>query len=168
MVRDGYKMTEVGVIPEDWEVVEIGSLGTLDKGRGIRKTEVLETGIPCIRYGELYTAHHEIVKEFKSFISEETASNSRLLKEGEVMFACSGETKEEIGKAVAYCKSDRAYAGSDMIILNPKDSSSEFLGYALNSDIAVDQKSAAGQGDAVVHVSTRNIANLKIPLPPQG
>jgi len=26
----------------------------LDKGRGIRKTEVLETGIPCIRYGELY------------------------------------------------------------------------------------------------------------------
>jgi type I restriction enzyme S subunit len=166
MVRDGYKMTEVGVIPEDWEVVEIGSLGTLDKGRGIRKTEVLETGIPCIRYGELYTAHHEIVKEFKSFISEETASNSRLLKEGEVMFACSGETKEEIGKAVAYCKSDRAYAGSDMIILNPKDSSSEFLGYALNSDIAVDQKSAAGQGDAVVHVSTRNIANLKIPLPP--
>jgi len=34
-VPDGYKQTDVGVIPEDWEVVHIGSIASFSSGSGI-------------------------------------------------------------------------------------------------------------------------------------
>ena len=37
-VQQGYKQTEVGVIPEDWEVVVLGEFGTFKKGKGINKS----------------------------------------------------------------------------------------------------------------------------------
>ena len=54
-MRPGYKQTEVGVIPEDWEVKSLGSFGDLSKGRGIRKDEAQSGDLPCARYGEIYT-----------------------------------------------------------------------------------------------------------------
>ncbi len=38
-----------------WEVKRLGEIGSFSKGRGIRKDEVVTDGIPCIRYGEIYT-----------------------------------------------------------------------------------------------------------------
>src|SRR5688572_28643343 len=34
-VKAGYKQTEIGVIPEDWEVAMIGSLASFTSGMGI-------------------------------------------------------------------------------------------------------------------------------------
>ena len=35
----GYKQTEIGVIPDDWNVVPMSALGNFSKGQGIRKDE---------------------------------------------------------------------------------------------------------------------------------
>jgi len=62
-------MTEVGVIPEDWEVKKLGDLGIFLKGRGIKKDECLTGSLPCIRYGEIYTKYNYCIKEIYSYIS---------------------------------------------------------------------------------------------------
>ena len=166
-VPAGYKRTEVGVVPVEWEVVELGTLGSFGKGRGIRKSEVQSTGIPCIRYGELYTKHHNIVRNFYSYIDTTTALTAQELVCGDVLFAASGETKAEIGKSVAYNSSTTAYIGSDIIVFRPREGvDSSYLGYALNSDPVTSQKAARGQGDAVVHISTNAVKSLVFPLPP--
>lgn len=165
-VRPGYKQTEVGVIPEDWQAKSLASLGSFSKGQGIRKNEAASGNLPCIRYGEIYTHHHDIVCNFNSFISPQVARTSRRLSKGDVLFAGSGETKEEIGKAVAYLGDDEAYAGGDIVILSPRGESPEFLGYQLNSPVAVRQKSSKGQGDAVVHINARALGAIVVPLPP--
>ena len=150
-----------------WETKRLEEIGILDKGKGIRKTDTVEKGIPCIRYAELYTLHGEIIQKFHSHIPEEVAATSRLLKKGDVLFTCSGETKEDIGKSAAYCLDVEAYGGSDMIILNLHDGyDPTFIGYATNGPEVVKQKSAAGQGDAVVHISTSALGQVEIFLPP--
>ncbi len=165
-VRPGYKQTEVGVIPEDWEVVSIGSLGTFSKGQGIRKDEAASGGIPCVRYGEIYTHYDDHVRSFNSFISSEVAKSSKRLRSGDLLFAGSGETKAEIGKCVAFLDDREAYAGGDIVILSPVKGYSPFFGYLFNAPIIARQKASKGQGDAVVHISATALSSVKIPLPP--
>ena len=161
------KQTEIGLIPEDWEVKNLGQIGLFTKGKGIRKDEA-NTGIfPAIRYGEIYTKHNNIITKFYSFISEEVANNSAELKKGDILFAGSGETKEDIGKSVSFIDDFKAYVGGDVVILRPNNKhNSSFLGYLLNSRDVQKQKAENGQGDAVVHIYANNLKDIKIPLPP--
>jgi len=161
-----YKKSEIGVIPVDWEVKQLSTIGKFTKGQGIRKEEATIGEIPCIRYGELYTSHNDYIKEYFSFISKETAKTARRLKPGDILFAGSGETKEEIGKCAAFIDNIEAYAGGDIVILSPVDVSPVFLGYLLNAQKIQKQKASKGQGDAIVHISANQLGSIQIPLPP--
>ncbi|NPE27658.1 restriction endonuclease subunit S [Methanococcoides sp. SA1] len=165
-IPPGYKQTEVGVIPEDWNPVLMGSLGKFSKGQGIKKDEAASGEVPCIRYGEIYTHHNDIIKSFNSRISEEVTKSSKRLNKGDLLFAGSGETKEEIGKCVAFVGDEEAYAGGDIVILTPNKGRSKFFGYLFNSPIVAHQKASKGQGDAVVHISASALSSIMIPYPP--
>ena len=159
-------MTDVGVIPEDWEVITLDILGKFSKGAGISKSEANSGTIKAIRYGELYTIHNYIIKKYESFISQEVANKSKKLIKGDIVFACSGETKEDIGKCAAFVDDCETYAGGDTIIFSPTiKTDSNYLGYILNSSSSMDQKSSSAQGDSVVHISVDSIRNIQIPLP---
>jgi type I restriction enzyme S subunit len=149
----------------DWKEVRLGDLGSFSKGAGIKKDDVVSAGVPCVRYGQLYTEHDSVIRSIRSFVSTEVASTSRPLVVGEILFAGSGETKAEIGKCVAYVDGIGAVAGGDLVILTPKQCSSIFLGYALNSPEVVRQKMARAQGDAVVHISAASLATVVVDLP---
>ena len=165
-IKKGYKMTDVGVIPEDWEVINLESLGKFSKGSGISKSESGSGNIKAIRYGELYTIHDYIIKRYESFISKDVVNKSKKLFKGDIVFACSGETKEDIGKCAAFIDDCEVYAGGDTIILSPDNiTDSCYLGYILNSSSSIDQKSSAAQGDSVVHISIDSIKKILIPLP---
>lgn len=165
--NNDYKQTEVGIIPNDWQVKNLGNLGKFSKGKGILKEQVKKEGFPCIRYGEIYTTHNYIIKEFKSFIDEETTKQSQEIKRGDILFAGSGETIEEIGKSVAFVGKEKAFAGGDIIILSPnEDVNSECLSYILETDVVRKQKRQLGQGNAVVHIYPNSLATIKLPLPP--
>ena len=164
----GYKQTELGIIPEDWDVKILGDIGTFSKGSGVSRTESNTGNIPCVRYGELYTHHNDYIKMFNSFISSEVAKNAKMIKCGDVLFAASGETKEDIGKSVAFVGNFEAYAGGDIIILstNALSCDAKYIGYASNSIQVIKQKAAKAQGDAVVHITSDSIKNIKISIPP--
>ncbi|MCA6416653.1 MAG: restriction endonuclease subunit S, partial [Cytophagales bacterium] len=163
----GYKQTKLGRIPMEWEVRKLGDLGGFLKGKGILKEQLSEKGLPCIRYGEIYTIHDFVIKEFHSFISKEVAKESQPIFHNDILFAGSGETLEDIGKAVAYIGKEEAYAGGDVVILRTgKKNHSEYLSYVLNTDTANRQKRKLGQGHSVVHIYASDLADLIVPVPP--
>ena len=150
----------------EWKMQRLGDVGVFTKGSGIKKDEVVADGLPSIRYGEIYTHHNDHVRAFNSFITPATAKQSQRLVRGDLLFAGSGETAEEIGKCVAFLWDQEAYAGGDIVILRPSGQSSEYLGYLLNHASVAAQKARLGQGDAVVHISARNLARVELHLPP--
>ncbi len=150
----------------DWKEVRLGDLGPLSKGVGIRKNEVTPYGVPCVRYGQIYTEYNFVIGEIQTFVSPQVASNSRPLRKGEILFAGSGETKEDIGKCIAYVADVGAVAGGDIVVLTPEGADSRFLGYLLNSPNVAQQKMSRAQGDAVVHISAVNLASISLKLPP--
>lgn len=149
----------------EWEVKRLGDLGSFLKGSGVRKDESFSGDLACIRYGEIYTIHNDYIKAFQSCISMEVAATARRLKQGDLLFAGSGETKEEIGKCVAFVDDMEAYAGGDIVILRPENSNSIFLGYYLNTAPINKQKASKGQGDAVVHISSAALSSIEIAIP---
>jgi len=165
-LKDGYVISDVGIIPKNWSVKKLEDIGLFSKGRGIKKDEALSGIIPCVRYGEIYTTHNDYIKKFHSYISGEVAKTSKKINKGDILFAGSGETKEEIGKCVAFINGFEAYAGGDIVILSPNNCDSLFLGFLLNSEPVQKQKSSKGQGDAVVHIHAHHLGKISIPLPP--
>lgn len=153
-------------IPQGWQIKSLAQIGTFLKGKGIAKAEITETGKPCIRYGQIYSEYNYFVEEFKSFIDENSASNSQRIYKNDLLFAGSGETLADIGKCVAYIKEEEAYAGGDIIILRPKSEDAHYLGYLFNTDAFKNQTYKLGQGHSVVHIYSSSLKNVKVILPP--
>ena len=166
MKETKFKQTEVGMIPSDWEVKFLSEIGSFSKGSGISRSESNSGNLPAIRYGEIYTKHNDYIKAFYSHISKEVANKSTRIYRGDVLFSASGETKEDIGKTVAFLESIEAYAGGDIIIMSPKcPVNSMFLGYILNFPAIAKQKAMKAQGDAVVHITTDSLRKLQVCIP---
>ncbi|OUD36300.1 restriction endonuclease subunit S [Flavobacterium sp. FPG59] len=153
-------------IPQGWQTKSLGQIGTFLKGKGITKAEIIETGKPCIRYGQIYSEYNYFVKEFKSFIDETSAKKSEPIFKNDLLFAGSGETLTDIGKCVAYIKDEEAYAGGDIVILRPNSEDSHYLGYLFNADEFKKQTYKLGQGHSVVHLYSSSLKNVKVTLPP--
>ena len=145
------------------ELVSLLDLGELLKGKGIPKSDVKDAGLPCVRYGELYTKHHRIIRKFNSYVSEKDKVKSLLLKKNDVLFAGSGETITEIGKSAAFVNDIDAYAGSDILIFRPFDINGYFLGYLMNSQFVRQQLNKYGTGATVMHIYNSDLAKIKIP-----
>ena len=155
------------MLPNGWKKVRLSELGTFSKGSGIKRDEANSGSIPAIRYGEIYTAHNDYIKQFQSFISENVAKEATLLKNGDLLFSCSGETKEDIGKCVAFVSNERAYAGGDIIILSPTvPCDSKYIGFLCNSSFVNKQRYSFAQGDSIVHISSESIGKIEILFPP--
>lgn len=152
---------------KEWSTTTLGALGVFLKGRGIRRDDVRGLGIPCIRYGELYTAFADYTDFVKSFVDDEVASSALPLKSGDVLFAGSGETREDIGKCVAYLGPTPAVAGGDVIVLRGELFNPLYLALLANSPEIVRQKARAGQGDAVVHIYPQALAAVELSMPPR-
>lgn len=152
---------------EPWVEKKLGDIGYFLKGSGISKSQANSGTLCAVRYGELYTLHHNYIKTYNSHISKDVAQFATKIQKGDILFACSGETKEEIGKCAAFVDDVEAYAGGDILILrtDQEQCSDIFLGFLLNMPIAANQKAAKGQGDAVVHISKEALSNINSLFP---
>ena len=106
-------------LPEHWELVQLGRIGFLFKGKGGTKEDEIFDGIPCVRYGDIYTQHQFFVRNSRACISQEYADNYSPIQYGDILFAGSGETIDEIGKSVVNLISGNAYCGGDIIVFRP-------------------------------------------------
>jgi type I restriction enzyme S subunit len=149
----------------EWEVKRLGDCGQFFKGSGVKKDDATSGELPCVRYGELYTIHHDVVRAFASHISEEVARTARPVRRGDILFAGSGETKEDIGKCAVIVHDGPVFAGGDIVGFHPSNADGVFLSYLLNGPEAQKQKASLGQGDAVVHISATALSRISIRLP---
>ena len=149
-----------------WIEKTLGEIGIFLKGSGISKEQSNTGDIPAVRYGELYVNHHEYIKSFSSFISQDLTKSAVRIQKGDILFTASGETKEEIAKSVSFIDDYEAYAGGDLIILRPQiDLDPMFMGYLTNAKFVREQKASLGQGDSVVHITSTAIRAISLSLP---
>ena len=84
----------------EWTDLTVAQLGEFLKGRGVKRDDVRASGVPCIRSGEIYTGFGDYTTTALSFVTSTVADTALPLKKSDILFAGSGETKEDIGKCV--------------------------------------------------------------------
>lgn len=149
----------------EWKEVRLGEIGVFFKGGGVPKDKITNSGNKCLTYGDLYTKYDFVISDVKSYIDDDTANESVKIRYGDICFAGSGETKEDIGKCAAFIDNEYGYAGGDIIVFRANDCNPITLSYILNSSDVIRQKSNMGQGHSVVHIYPYQLEKLLIKLP---
>ena len=149
-----------------YAIVRLGEIATeIYRGAGITRDQVTTDGIPCVRYGEIYTTYGIWFDKCVSHTHLEDISSCKYFEHGDILFAITGESVEDIAKSTAYVGNEKCLAGGDIVVLkhnqNPK-----YLAYALSTHDAQKQKSKGKIKSKVVHSSVPAISEITIPLPP--
>ena len=155
-------------IPDSWEWVRLGSVCSIVRGSGIKRSETTDSGSPCIRYGEIYTTYGYSFQTAKSFTSEFVAAKCHKAHSGDVLCTLTGECKEEIAKATAYLGTEAIAIGGDLARISNHPYNPMLLVYFMFSPFMLSQKANKSNGDIIVHIGKEAIEDLLIPLPPKA
>ena len=134
------------------------------RGTGIKRDQVTENGVPCVRYGEIYTTYNTWFDECVSHTKEEYVSSPKYFEHGDILFAITGESVEDIAKSIAYIGHDKCLAGGDIVVMK-HEQNPRYLAHVLNTSMAREQKSKGKVKSKVVHSNVSSIEQIKIPLP---
>ncbi|MCI9766604.1 restriction endonuclease subunit S [Proteus mirabilis] len=166
LIPAGYKQTEVGVIPEDWEVFSLGQTIAKTQLGGNYKNSEHDTGQPLIKMGNLGRGFVKLSKQ--EFVIG-NASESDLLNYGDVLFN-TRNTLELVGK-VAIWKNElpKAYFNSNLMRISFKEdlvSSNPFMNALMNSERFIKALSDIAIGTtSVAAIYNRDLFLIKVALP---
>ena len=153
-------------IPENWAWTRASSLGAMIRGRGIKRTETVASGKPCIRYGEIYTSYNTSFKQAISFIPPLLDESCLHILPGDVVFTLTGENKVDIAKAVAFLGDEPVAAGGDLAFWTAHGMNPMYLVYFMACPYCIELKRRTATGDIIVHTSTTKVGDFLVPVPP--
>jgi type I restriction enzyme S subunit len=162
----GFKQTEVGIIPQTWEVKSLGQIGTLEKGKGLLKEDVKTDGsIPAIPYTALYTDFSELLdyQRIKWFVDD--ASQTYIAQEPCVLIASSSNMAKNTGKASALRGTTPVAIGREVIVFKTS-SNPVYISYLLSTAPYRQRTLALARGTTIKHVYPATFVNYEIGLPP--
>jgi type I restriction enzyme S subunit len=167
-LKPDYKKTEIGSIPEEWDVKSFGDLFDFRNGVNADKQSYGQ-GVPFINVLEPITYSHIHGPEIPGRVTlPEPFLNSYEVRRGDVLFNRTSETQEEVGLASTYLGSERVVFGGFVICGRPKDDSLDplYSGYALRAPVIRSQIIPMGQGAIRANISQQNLKLVLAPVPP--
>ena len=153
-------------IPSGWSWCRASSLGTMNRGRGIKRTETVAQGCPCIRYGEIYTTYETSFDSAVSFVPDTLDKDCLHFSSGDVVFTLTGENKVDIAKTVAFLGDGQIAAGGDLAFWTHHGMNPLYLVYYMTSPYCIELKRRTATGDIIVHISTSKVGDFLVPVPP--
>jgi len=123
-VPPGYKQTNVGVIPDDWDAMPLGDLLTFKNGLNKAK-QFFGFGTPIVNYMDVYTHPGIRTADMKGRVSLNAQEIANFeVRKGDVFFTRTSETVDEIGVAAVMLDDspDTVFSGF-VLRARPKDDS---------------------------------------------
>ena len=116
-------------------------------------------------YGEIYTTYGVWFDKCVSHTDEAKLTSKKYFEYGDVLFAITGESVDDIAKCCAYIGHEKCLAGGDIVVLK-HNQDPKYLSYVLATTDARQQKSKGKVKSKVVHSSVPAIREIKVPIPP--
>lgn len=175
-MKSGYKMTEVGVIPEDWEVKEFNETFSVIPNNSLSRDYLnthageyhdIHYGDVLIRYGALLDAGNTEIPFINKAITDKWV-NRRIVTEGDIIMADTAEDNT-VGKCseVINVNHKKIVSGLHTFWLHPNEGLFEkgFLGYFMNHSLYHNQLLPLIHGTKVSSVSKNEILGTRVLVP---
>lgn len=172
-LKAGYKNTEVGIIPEDWEVKTYDEIFDFLATATYARAELTEIDdVRYIHYGDIHTKWNfflDIENSNLPTVSQEQVKNYHLLKDGDVIMADASEDYSGIGKSIEVKNlgSVKVISGLHTFLFRDKNEVfvNGFRGYIHFNKVVKTQFDRLATGLKVYGVSKVNLKTVKIPVP---
>ena len=148
-----------------YALVYIREIVTITRGGNFQKKDFVESGRPCIHYGQMYTHFGVHTDKTLTFVSEETFNKSKHAQPGDIVMAVTSENVDDVCKCTAWLgDEDIAVSGHTAIIHHNQNA--KYLSYFFNSAAFFDQKVKLAHGTKVIEVTPSKLNDIVIALPP--
>ncbi|WP_313479906.1 restriction endonuclease subunit S [Microbacterium sp.] len=151
--------------PNGVEFRTLGDIARFVRGNGMPKTDLVGEGVGAIHYGQIYTRYGVWATETISFVAPETAMKLAKAQPGDLIITNTSENVEDVGKAVAWLGSEPIVTGGHATVIQ-HDLDPKYLAYWFQSESFSVQKRALATGTKVIDVSARQLAKVRLPVPP--
>lgn len=177
----GFKETEIGWIPENWDLVQFGDTFRIIKSQSFsrNKLTLVKTNLEIqnIHYGDIHAKFvnsildlekDEVPYVIDKFVKSES---NQFLKNGDIIITDVSEDLVDVGKCVELKNvgSKKVIGGLHTIVARDKLNRIQpgFGAYIFKNDGVLHELRSIATGMSVYGISKGNLAKLKIPIPPK-
>lgn len=176
-LKPGYKQTEVGAIPEEWEVKPLADLFRFSGGFTASRAQLSSDGHCYLHYGDIHKSSKTFIDVravFQDIPKLDTplkrVPSASLLRDGDVVFVDASEDDDGVSKHVVVINPEEIpyISGLHTIVAKSTTDSLDhtYRRYCFQTRDIKRQFNFYAVGTKVSGISKTNIAKLLLPLPP--
>lgn len=129
------------------------------------KSDLVDEGVGAIHYGQIYTTYGAWATDTISAVPLEKASKLAQVHPGDIVITNTSENVEDVGKAVAWLGDEPIVTGGHATVIRHAQDP-KFLSYWFQTEAFARQKRALATGTKVIDVSAKQLAKVRVPVPP--
>mgnify|MGYP003802519685 CR=1 FL=1 len=167
----GYKMTELGALPEEWEIINLDKIIDLKRGISWRKDEANKEGIGIPVIGIPNIKENGNIDFTDTYFLTKNIPNDKMVRINDILFVGSSGSIKNIGRNVLIKEIQQnkfTYASFTFLgRVNPLNANTVYIFYLLNSSFVDYDKYTRRASDGKYNFQLTQFKNeQKIPLPP--
>lgn len=152
----------VGGQEVEWK--KMSEVGTFIRGKRFVRTDIVEEGVPCIHYGDIYTYYGLTATKAKTYLKPEKAEKMKFASKNDVVIVGAGENNMDIGIGVAWL-SDEEVAIHDACYIFKSKMNPRFVSHYLRgSNYHLQIRKYVCEGK-ICSISSKSIGLSLIPVP---
>jgi type I restriction enzyme S subunit len=159
-MKPGYKKTEAGIIPNDWEIYSLGKLGECLIGLTYKPSDVQEHGTLVLRSSNI----QDEALAFEDNVFVDTVIPDRIMvRPGDVLVCVRNGSRNLIGKSVLLDERTLGMTfGAFMAIY--RSPIGKFASYLFQSDI-IKRQINEHLGATINQITNKSLNSFRVPLP---
>lgn len=165
-VMPGYKQTEVGIFPAEWDIAPLGKHATFRTGpfgSALHKSDYTNDGVPVVNPMHIVDGNIEPTRTMT--ITEQAAKHLSdfRMSPGEIVIGRRGD----MGRCAVVHEYHAGWlCGTGSMIIRPLNADAGFLQRVLSSPRAISAIEDASVGTTMVNLNQGTLSGLKVQFPP--
>lgn len=144
--------------------MKMSDIGAFVRGKRFVRTDIVNEGVPCIHYGDIYTYYGLYATQSKGKLKKELAPKMRYAHKHDVVIVAAGENKEDIGIGVAWL-GEKPAAVHDACFIFRSDLYPQYVSHYLRSTYYHKQIVKYVSEGKICSISAKGLGNAIIPIP---
>lgn len=142
----------------------MSEIGTFTRGKRFVRADIVDAGVPCIHYGDMYTYYGLTADKAKTHLTIEKAKKMRFAKKNDVVIVGAGENKIDIGVGVAWLGEENV-AVHDACYIFRSDLNPQYVSHYLRSSGYHRQIFPLVSEGKICSISAQSLGRAIIPVP---
>ena len=138
-------------------------IGSFARGKRFVREDIVNEGVPCIHYGDMYMIYGMCENKTKTFLTEEKSKKLRFAHNGDVIIVGAGENDWDIGVGMAWMGEDAAV--HDACYIFEHNENPKYISYFLRSNNYHLQIRGSVKTGKICSISDKDLGKAKILMP---